>query len=361
MRDCLEFRHASLSSHALSVGRHLAAYKSYIEEQRFLTAKDLDVKILGRAFSGFINLQELNIDFWNRRIGAVELMNALGPYNCNEILTNDCEYTLPVVFRALSGSRAEIKTLGLGQGGWQAYDPGDNPDLGDAVYAGFSLLSSPRPSSRGAEMTMLTGYPERLTPQAMYKTFSSYNKFGCKYALRGLRELAIGQTDVRNVRQSLLDMVGSIRRLIGFALSIETFTMKEISVGSETTPTLRDVFGTHHLKNLRKLDLEGCDATQQHLIDFFTTHCTTVTEISLGGMRVTDSDWSTALTRLRALSFPALESFILDYCLEDLEGAIYVEDYITHRTDKDPIIEEEERQNEQARTSEESDDSPEPV
>ena len=59
VRDWFEFQHASLSSHKLSAARYMTAYKSYLYEQRLLSATSLGVKVLSRAFSKFTHLEEL--------------------------------------------------------------------------------------------------------------------------------------------------------------------------------------------------------------------------------------------------------------------------------------------------------------
>lgn len=348
LREWLEFQHTSLSSHELSVGRHMVAYRSYMEEQRFLTAKSLDVKILSRALSRFTSLEELNIDFWDKHIGARELIEAFGPFRCQGLLTQDCEYTLPVIFRALSRSTAEVKTLGLGYGAGIAHDIDGNPNLGDAAFAGYDRFSLRHSGPRRPEES-ITGSICRpgiagITPHAMGKIFTWRDDYGCKYALKRIRKLQIGNAEVlSDDRGSPLEMSMAIGALIGFAPLLETITLKGMDGRCPKFPSFTYIFGTHHLKGLRNLDLLGYEATERFLIDFFTRHSATIVNVCLRSMKIIDSDWCSVLALLRDVNFPVLETFELDYWYEDA-GSLWAQDYILHRTDKDPIVEEEERQ-----------------
>ena len=110
VRDRLEVQHALLSSLELSVRRYMDAYDNYLEEQRFLAAKNMDMGLLGRALSKFLSL-----DFANKSIGTRELSDAFGAFSCNSSWTRDCEYTLPVLLRILLSFEVETTHLGLGQ------------------------------------------------------------------------------------------------------------------------------------------------------------------------------------------------------------------------------------------------------
>lgn len=319
----------------------MVAYKSYMEEQRFLTAKSSDVKILSRALSGFTSLEGLNIDFWNKHIGVRELEEAFGAVRCDRLLTKDCEYILPAVFRALSRSSAKIKTLGLGYGEGSVDDLDGNPNL---AFAGYAPLSSPhfsprRPEESITDSSCLEGITS-ITAQAIYRTFTSQDEYGCEYALRGVRKLEIGRiSQLSHDRDSLSEMSTGVCQLISFAPLLETITVKEMYSGFGPYPTFFDIFPSHHLRNLRNLDLCNLDTTERVLIEFFTWHTATVVDVCFRSMYVTDTDWSSVLSRLRSLTFPVLESFELDDCFPNINCR--AQDYILHRTDKDPSVDQE--------------------
>lgn len=73
----------------------------------------------------------------------------------------------------------------------------------------------------------------------------------------------------------------------------------------------------------------------------------TLEYVRLSDTKVIGSDWLTVLLRLRESSFPCLKSFILDYCVGGIKGEILANDYITQKTDKDPIVEAKMREQEE--------------
>lgn len=341
VRELLDFQETSLSSYELSVGQHMAAYKSYLEEQRFLQVNSLDVKILSRALNGFSDLEDLCIDYTDDHIGVQELMKAFGVMRGGDILTYNCEYTLPVIFRALSASKAEIKSLRFGNAMGTAEPFDSSPFLKDAPFASYgsalphggSVLTSPRPQTSPSSQN----HCEKMSVRAMSETFLTNGDGGARYALRGLQELEIGGMEDCDTHSSMSVLMGSILFLIGRAPFLTSVTFGPTY--SHINPTMRGVFSYHYLRYLRKLDLHDFHTKESHLVDFFRHHSVTLVDVSFSNMTVTDSDWSKVLTHLRKVPFPALEDFLLSYCIEHIEGECWVDDYVLQKTDKNPAIE----------------------
>ncbi len=347
VRNRLEYQPSSLSSHELSVGRHMVAYSSYMEEQRLLTTKNLDVKSLSRALSRFTSLEEMNIDLMAKRIGLRELTEAFGAFKYDDLLTRDCEYTLPVVFRALSQSTAELKTFSLGHGADMIGDQIGNPTLGDDVSAGDDS-NSLRQFSPGRHQGMITE-PHSLetmpciSTRVMYATFGWQHEDQCRYILRGLQRLAIRVSSIPTADPlSLSEMATALQHLIIFAPLLRTIFLKQFLGDLPRCPTMIDIFGYHHLRHLQNLDLWGYNAKEQDLIDFLTTHSATIINVRFRAMYITDSRWAQILPRLRNITFPVLQTFVLDDCGENIK-LLQAQDYILRRSENNPIFKEAER------------------
>ena len=125
-------QYSSIISCLLSWRKHMTAYKTYVGAQRYLNTNDLDIKTLSRAFSNLPQLEMFCLDVWNCHTGSRELSGAFGYFRCDQLLTADGKYVLPVVIRALSRSRIRVKVFELGRnfhdeiGGhdlWHAHNP----------------------------------------------------------------------------------------------------------------------------------------------------------------------------------------------------------------------------------------------
>lgn len=112
----LEYQSASLSTRALTLAKHMLAYRSCIEMQRLLSSNALDVTLLSKAFSQLPHLGTLHVDISATRIGSAELIHALATFKAEDLVTCDCRYTLPVLIEALAASAIKIKIFKLGSG-----------------------------------------------------------------------------------------------------------------------------------------------------------------------------------------------------------------------------------------------------
>lgn len=69
------------------------------------------------------------------------------------------------------------------------------------------------------------------------------------------------------------------------------------------------------------------------------SHRNTLIDVRFYFVVVVDTDWSSAITRLRELKLPCLKKFLLDHCDRDIDGEVWVQDYILGRTDENPVTE----------------------
>lgn len=339
VKDWLEYQPASLSMHTLTLAQHMSAHRSYTEAQRLLALGDADVKVLARAFSQLRRLEILHVDYWDTAIGAEELMHAFGAFKAQDLLCQDCQYTLPTIMKALAASSVKIKMLNLG--GDDGSDATHNilDSLGD--YSAATSLARPRrPNSRNDH-----SYPMRMSTQALSTTFCDENLNTCADALRDVRELHVGEIGVaRDDPTSVSKVVASLCSLMESAPYLETITLDEISsyLFSDLRPAIDSVLPYHGLQKLKKLILNHYQTSVVSLSDFFRRHGNIIAHVHFDFVAITGVDWSTALVQLRTLPFPQLETFMLSYCDKE-EADLQVQDYILEKTDDDPIVARKER------------------
>lgn len=336
VQEWFEYQPSSLSSHALAIGRHMSAYRSYIEAQRYLSSKATDVKILARAFTRLPNLETLHLDYWNHAVGSLELIDAFGRFVAADLVTLNCEYVLPTLFRALSSSRTKFKVFKLGPDYESDFHYSHGADLSTASRARASLvpLSHAELSSRAS-----TSNPDRITVDALSKTFRASNDEICRSALINLRELRIGEMTICNSDAELSRFTAAIKMMIASATDIEEIVFKEIDLNHRgSRPSLTAMIPTYPLRNLRVLEVYNYQTTLRALTDFFRHHRRSLVNVELESVRIVDSDWSIALVRLREIDFACLELFTL-HCCDEQEEQLGVQDYILKESDEDPLVE----------------------
>lgn len=329
----------------------MAAYRTYMEEQRLLAANNLDVKLLSRALNGFIHRESLCIDHTNGHIGVRELIEAFGVFRSGALLIYDCEYIFPVVFRALSASKPVIKSLTMGREVRAADGLDRSLDLTDAPSAAYELAYS-RCSPRPHFPALALNYSEVISVRALNQTYTRDNYRGVDYALRELRELKICDMEDYDRPASMPGLTKVIRTLIG-AFPFLTTVILELRDG-DASPMFRDVFPSYHwLQHLRKLHLYDFHAKESHLVDFFRVQSVTLVDVYLVSITITNSDWSKILTNLHRLPFPRLEEFLLSWCFKCVDDQVWVEDFLLHETDKDSFIKKVKRLEERSRATNE--------
>ncbi|CAF9935069.1 MAG: hypothetical protein ALECFALPRED_006233 [Alectoria fallacina] len=332
VQEWFEYQPYSLSSHALAIGRHMSAYRSYIEAQRYLSSKATDVKILSRAFTRLPNLETLRLAYANLAIGSLEMVDAFGRFVARDLVTFDCEYALPTLFRALFCSRTKFKIFKLGPDGDYAH----GGDLSEAVRVRSSLV----PLSH-AELPSCasTSTPDRIIVDALSKTFLSPNVEICKGALSQLRELRIGKIFFCGSEVPELSRVTTaIRMMIKSAPDIETIVIHIFGLFYEMPkPSLTATIPESPLGNLRVLEVSDHETKLPALTRFFRHHQESLVKVKFSGVNIGSSDWSTALVHLRTINFACLELFTLT-CCDGQEEELEVQDYISKKTDEDPLV-----------------------
>ena len=317
----------------------MSAYRGYLEAQRYLSSKAMDMKILARAFTRLPNLETLQVDYRNLAIGSLELIDAFGRFKAKDLVTCNCEYVLPTLFQALSSSRTKFKIFKLGpvsDDDEVSYDNGG--DLSEALRADSSLvpLSHAELPSRAT-----TSNPDSIIVDALSKTFStSYSNTDIYWnALVKLRELRIGELCIPSSDPAdLVHVSAAIRMIIKSAPEIETVVVELIDVVyGMPKPCLTATFPTYPLKRLRVFKISDFKTTVSALTTFFRHHRRSLVEVKLEGVDIEHSDWSSALLQLRTIKFCSLKLFALSGC-DSSESDLEVQDYILRETDEDPLL-----------------------
>lgn len=338
VKDWLEYQLASLSMHTLTMAKHMSAYRSYIEAQRVLSLEDTDVKILARAFSQLPRLESLHVDYWDTSIGSGELTHAFGAFKAEDLLSNDCQYTLPALIKALAASIVKVKVFKLGRDEDFSYNS-ILGCLGD--YSAAATLARPRlPKTREFDSKAIYSYPTKISPQALSMTFCGENLETCQDALKDVRKFQVGEMNVRggDDNASVSKILAALQILMQSAQRLETVALDEFSLDflSDLRPGLNSVLPLCGLSKIKKLSLGHYQTTVVYLSDFFRRHGCTIVKVHFDFVSITSGDWPTALVQLRNLPFPQLETFVLSYCDEE-ENDLQVQDYILRKTDENPI------------------------
>lgn len=333
---------SSSVSHDLMLASCMTAYEMYIKRQRILGAKSLDLKILTRAMDSFPRLRELNIDFNDIYIGAEELTDAFGFFYNQDFLTRDCEYTIPLVMRAMSSSRARIKSFKFGDN----YFYSQMPEFGQVACSDNPARPSACPTcSHPMDLPLDQHAPpsSTMSPWAMHKTLSALKNYECEQALRGVKELFVSTVKVpSNDVPSLSALYDGTRQIIGHLPQLEVFKLGYVDTGGEPNSldrTIVGVFGISRLHHLRDVKLSEIESSGHDLINFIERHAKTLVDVRFEYATIVDSDWPTVLTHLRNVSFSGLKTFILEdcfplmrFCCRDEDIAVH--DYILRRSER---------------------------
>ena len=332
VKDWLEYQPASLSMHTLTMAKHMSAYRSYIEAQRLLSSEYVDVKVLTRAFSQLPRLEILHIDHWDTVIGSEEMIQAFGAFKAADLLSKDCQYTLPTLMKALAASSVKFKVFSLG--GDAIEDTSILDNLAD--YSAAASLARPRAPNSMDHYS----YPIGMSSQALSITFCGENLRTCRDALSDVRELHVGEINVeRDDPITISRVTAALCSLIDSSTCLETVTLDEITSDflSDIRPALDIVLPYYPLEKVKKLRLNHYQTTSLSLTNFFRRHGHTIVQVHFDFVSITGGDWSAALVQLRALPLPRLETFVLSYCDEE-EADLQVQDFVLKKTEIDPIV-----------------------
>ena len=331
VRTWMEYRHTSLGTLSLSLTKHVAAYKSYIEVQHRLTRKGEDLKILTWALSKLSHLETFDFDFRNDSIGFHELIEAFGPFKAGDLLTWDCNHVLPVVVRALSESQRKIKVLKLGE-----FDEWTERKI-NLGYAAHANPSDSRPTS----------YPKYRSTHALSNAFDpSSEEKGWNGMFSELRELEVTNIIVKeNSQASMSRLTDSINHLIQSAPLLEVVSIGEIGCFNSGSfrANLSSTFECVRfwpIDHLRELSLDCHESTDEQMLDLLMAHASTLKVVTFYQVFLTTSDWVAVIKRLREIKWPQLREFLLHRCMQEEDAdLVYLRDYLTHLTNLDPVEE----------------------
>ena len=339
VKNWLDHQPASLSMQTLTMTKHISAYRSYIKAQRLLSLKNMDVKILARAFSQLPRLESLHVDYWQTIIGSDELRHAFGVFKAEDLISNDCQYTLFTLMKALAVSSVKIKVFKLGCDDDSSYTS-ISRSIGDCSSAA-PLARPPLPNSR-----VDFSFPNKISSQALSTVFCDENLKTCEDALCDMREFQLGEFSIESYDTiNASKIVAALQSLLQSSRCLETVTLDQIYSNFDhlidLRPSMDNILPYHGLEKIKKLSLHHYQTTVVSLSDFFRRHGHTIVEVRFDYVEITGGDWATALVQLRNLDFPRLETFILshsDEVEEDYDVTWQVQDYILKKTDENPIV-----------------------
>lgn len=323
---------------SLSFGKHVAAYKCYVEAQDYLSKKSQDTKILLRALRHLPRLKGVTVVFRNGIIGAREIMSAFGLLNGNEV-TLDSEYTLPILIEALSESGRKLDTFKL------VSDERNSVELFCMSRSMFNSIHEPRFKYVSEPQT-------NVTAKALWNAFHSDDvaiRLKLISLMDGLREFDMHNLDIdSNDFIGCLYLTSALEPLVGFSRRLE-----ELSICPYVTGTLRGNTQFLHLSsilhesictsNLKYLRLEYVESPESLLVELFTQNSRSLGLVELEYVRITGSGkWSELFRKARNADFKVLYTFLLLDCGEAqglVPATVQAQKYLKRITDKCPIAE----------------------
>lgn len=319
---------------SLSFGKHVAAYKGYVEAQDYLSKKSQDTKILLRALRHLPRLKNVTVVFKSEIIGAREIMSAFGLLNGTEV-TLDSEYTLPILIEALSESKRKL----------------DKFNLVSEESTSFELFSMSRSTfnySHEPRFKYISEPPTNVTAKAFWNAFHGDSgtieqkvmTLMCSLREFNMSGLIIDSNDVIGFHQ----WSNALEHIIALSYGLEELN---ISPNISGRPRGND-HGLHlssilpnsiHFRHLRCLTLQHVESPESLLVELFTECSCSLVNVALLYVRITSSgSWSDVLRKARNADFKVLYDFVLIDCGET-KGVVRAQNYLKHITDKDPIDE----------------------
>ena len=325
---------------SLSFGKHVAAYKSYMEAQDYLSKKSQDTKILIRALRHLPRLKNVTVVFDNEVIGAREIMSAFRLLNGNEV-TLDSEYTLPVLVEALSESERTLDIFNL-------VSDDDNTSIDLYCMSRRDFNDKHQPHFKYASET-----PANVTVKAFWKAFHRDSKIRQKVIrlMEKLRQFTMSGLEMDCSDLFVFDQWScSLEPVVASASNLEELVIspRVSETFSGDTPKLSlssILYDSTRFHNLRSLTLKHVQSTESLLVALFMGCSCSLISAALLHVRVTGSgSWSGVFRQLRTANFDVLYDFVLLHCGE-AKGVVRAQDYLKRITNKDPIAECNEKQN----------------
>ena len=326
LRDTLEFQPGSSSSHINHLEKHMAGYD--IAGQRYLASGSLDVKILSQALSKLPRFKSLILDyeFHGRTLRLYQVFGGRG--GNPGMVTMDGDYSLPVLFTALSNAKVAITALTIRDSSEGSFCSNDS----SIRLPGFEEGNIPPTASYEA------------VAKALGETFYPPHNHVCRAALRELRQFEVdigNEDDVEDPFCYAAEYNGEfsniMRDILKWSPQLESI---RIAQTTENFLWLMKCFPTQGLAKLRKVHLCEFRTDLSDLLLFFQCHGRGLKDVHLDSVRVDNANWAIALDRLRSLEFPDLEIFSLFSCRLSSHDTGNVEnacDYIKGATDINPL------------------------
>ena len=326
---------------SLSFGKHVAAYKGYVEAQDYLSKKSQDLNILTRALRRLPRLKNVTVVFKNEIIGARELMLAFGLLNGNEV-TRDAEYTLSVLIEALHESDRKLDTFNLFS------DDGPSLHLFSVSRRDFNDRHEPR-------FKYVSESPANVTAKALWDAFRGGDdnkpRFRAMHLMRRLREFNMSGLEIDCNDSFVFERWShSLEPIVAFADRLEELSIAPTTSGavvrSDQNLNLSSILNdSSSFKFLRYITLRHVESPESLLVALFTQCSRTLVNVALFYVRVSrGGSWSDVLRKSRNADFNVLYDFLLLHCGE-AKDVIRAQRYLKRITDKDPIAESSEEQN----------------
>ena len=238
--DALESTSVSLNSRAISLGKHIVAYKKYILGQKYFS----------RAFAKLSRVEILDLGYWTQ-IACKRLFDEFGPQIGKGSVTLNCEYTMLVLFQALSASKIKIRTFKLGQ----------SDD--------FHLSAHVQSKEKWQQIRRPFWQIQQITWEAFTRTFCKPDKFGCSEVLSKLRELKLElelhNFDFRSEDITNVDRISeAICEMIRSSPLIESVIIGKVANFMFTDapkPLFKDFFPAFPPHHLHNLTIGCCEST----------------------------------------------------------------------------------------------------
>lgn len=94
--------------------KYMSAYRRYVNDQEILDEENQDITALAVTLEKLPNLDSVTVDWLNDHFGSVEIIDAFGIFEAENLFTFDCNYVLRVLFGAMCSKPGRMKHLHLG-------------------------------------------------------------------------------------------------------------------------------------------------------------------------------------------------------------------------------------------------------
>lgn len=327
---------------ACAYEKYMSAYRSYVHAQTRLDEENDDITLLVLALEKLPRLDSVTVDWLNDHIGSVEIIDAFGIFEAENLFTFDCNYLLRVLFRAFCYIPRQIEHLHLGPSDQLMHS--NVRDLSHVIFPD-QALPSPIPPQYP-----VCSHSKRFGSQALTKGLDEIrDDLGGLVLLRTFHIENIYVTD--NDETEFAAIMAGIYRLLDQTPCLETIEIEEIAGNYRSTlpkPELGQVIPVRQgaFFRLRRLFTRSVNARRPLLLAFLTINAKTLVDLEFWDMDILDDDWASVLGHIREIKFKRLRRFMISWLDDDDTHDsvdLFVEDYVTHVTNANPVTEERKR------------------